>query len=112
MGDLNVLGWVVYRGEHFKPEIVDKLDDIPDGRWNSVALDTNWKYCMFKDNYDTAQMRNILNSFIQILAGAFSIFVDNVYDGNSYAMQGVSVFKNIKRSDGQPDHCDYPRAHD
>ena len=112
MGDLNILGWVVYRGEHFKPELVDKLDGIHKGRWNSVALDTNRKYCMFQDNFDTVEMRNIFNPFINILAGAYDVFVDKVNGGGSYEMQGISVFKNTSRSDGQPDHCDYPRAHD
>ena len=41
----------------------------------------------------------------------FCCFKENIKK-NEYYQGKWSIFKNTGKSDGQPDHCDYPRAHD
>ena len=113
MGDLNVLGWVVYRGVDCVPKLADSLDVIPDSRWKSIALDKNRKYCVIEKNLDSKQMKNLFSSFNNIIDDSFDIFMEKVDPTLCrYEMHSCSVFKNTKCSEGQPDHCNYPRAHD
>ena len=73
MGDLQILGWAIYRGVNFDKSIIDKFDTIPESRWDPLQLDSNRKYYVFQDN-ETKYGRKLVSVFQPMMTNFFKLF--------------------------------------
>ena len=111
MGDLKVLGWAIHRG--VKVDIsLNTFKKISDKHFSGLNLDKNRKFYVVQENSTTRTGKTLKEDLKPMMEELFGLFLkasgkDNYYQGN------WSIFKNTGTSSlGQPDHCDYPRAHD
>ena len=111
MGDLKILGWAIYCGVHFDKSVIDRFLSIAKTKWLSLKYDNNRTYYVVQDNIDTAKGKELWSYLTPMMNELLMLFHD-IVNNTGYKLGNWSIFKNTKSSLGQPDHCDYPRAHD
>ena len=139
-GNLENLGWAVYRGPDYDVTSLEQLNagkDLPLKIWNGSSLDGARKYFIVSSiDMSSTAFNTCENHFRPIVDATlieFKKIIKNLNEREeqdtdvtlnepkvkkervneqNYEAKKWSIFKNEGTSEGQPLHCDYPRAHD
>ena len=98
-GNLDNLGWAVYRGCDFEKDVFKQLRQCPTSWWKSINKDTDRKYFLLQ-SYLNSRQRKIENTFEPIRAKVFKL-CESIIQKQGYQPMNMSIFKNDGNSDGQ-----------